>query len=120
MQAFRQVYTLRSQAFSHGRRLFHANPRLLINVGDAIPDVEVQEGSPGNKLSIAKELNKGKALIIGVPGAFSPGCTASHLPGYIKNASKLPPTFVVSVNDVFVMKVHSFAIEKKNIPWTNS
>ncbi|KAF8424062.1 Redoxin-domain-containing protein [Tirmania nivea] len=104
MQAFRQVFILRSQAFSHGRRLFHANPRLLINVGDAIPDVEVQEGSPGNKLSIAKELPKGKALIIGVPGAFSPGCSAFHIPGYLKNAAKLPPTYVVSVNDSFVTK----------------
>lgn len=114
MQVFRQAFTPRScQAFSHCRRLFHANPRLLINVGDAIPDVEVQEGSPGNKLSIAKELKKGKALIIGVPGAFSPGCSASHIPGYIKSASKLPPTYVVSVNDSFVMKVQSIIIQPK-------
>ncbi|RPB29455.1 AhpC/TSA family protein [Terfezia boudieri ATCC MYA-4762] len=107
MQALRQALTLRSRAFSYGRRLFHANPRLLINVGDAIPDVEVQEGSPGNKLSIAKELPKGKALIIGVPGAFSPGCSAIHIPGYIKHAAKLPPTYVVTVNDSFVTKAWS-------------
>lgn len=110
MQAIRQASILRPQIFAHGRRLFHANARLLINVGDAIPDVEVQEGSPGNKLSLAKELKKGKAIVIGTPGAFSPGCSAHHIPGYIKNASKLPPTFVVCVNDAFVVKVnhHNF------------
>ncbi|KAI5793891.1 AhpC/TSA family protein [Peziza echinospora] len=85
-------------------RLFHSSPRPLIKVGDAIPDVEVQEGSPGNKLSIAKEL-KGKALIIGVPAAFSPGCTSTHIPGFIKHRSQLPESvYVVAVNDAFVMK----------------
>ena len=82
------------------------NSRLLINVGDAIPDIEVQEGTPGNKISIAKEL-KSKALIIGVPGAFSPACSEGHIAGFIENASKLPQTFIVGVNDAFVMKVCS-------------
>lgn len=51
-------------------RSFHASTPAFVKVGDAIPDVELMENSPGNKVSIAKEL-KGKALIIGVPAAFS-------------------------------------------------
>ena len=42
----------------------------MVKVGDSIPSVELVEGSPGNKVNLAKEL-KGKALIIGVPAAFS-------------------------------------------------
>ncbi|KAL1629412.1 hypothetical protein SLS54_001161 [Diplodia seriata] len=41
---------------------FHASARAHVRVGDAVPDVELMEASPGNKLSIAKQL-KGKGLI---------------------------------------------------------
>ncbi|KAF2649400.1 AhpC/TSA family protein [Lophiostoma macrostomum CBS 122681] len=76
-----------------------------VAVGDRIPNVELMEGSPGNKVNIAKEL-EGKGLVIGVPAAFSPSCSENHIPGYI-NSSKLKDAgkvFVVSVNDAFVMK----------------
>lgn len=52
------------------RASFHASVPAFVKAGDAIPDVELHESSPGNKVSIAKEL-KGKGLIIGVPAAFS-------------------------------------------------
>ncbi|KAF2670724.1 Redoxin [Microthyrium microscopicum] len=87
-------------------RAFHATPRAFVKVGDAIPDVELMEGSPGNKVNLAKELKSGKGVIIGVPAAFSPACSESHVPGYI-NSAKLKDAgkvFVVSVNDAFVMK----------------
>ncbi|KAF8461118.1 thioredoxin peroxidase/alkyl hydroperoxide reductase [Kalaharituber pfeilii] len=111
MQAFRLANFLRTvRPASTLRRSFHSSPSFFINVGDAIPDVEVQEGSPGNKLSIANEI-KGKGLIIGVPAAFSPACSGSHIPGYIKHKSKLPQSvFVVSVNDAFVMKAWAESI----------
>lgn len=51
-------------------RGFHASSPINVKVGDAVPDVELMENSPGNKVSLAKEL-KGKGLIIGVPAAFS-------------------------------------------------
>lgn len=51
-------------------RPFHVSALLRVAVGDKIPDVELVESSPGNKVSIAKEL-QGKGLIIGVPAAFS-------------------------------------------------
>ncbi|KAF2012278.1 hypothetical protein BU24DRAFT_426138 [Aaosphaeria arxii CBS 175.79] len=44
---------------------FHSSPRAFVQVGDKIPSVELQEGSPGNKVNIANEL-KGKGLIIGM------------------------------------------------------
>ena len=51
-------------------RSFHASSSIMVKVGDSIPDIELMEDSPGNKVSIPKVL-KGKGLIIGVPAAFS-------------------------------------------------
>lgn len=82
---------------------FHSSAARFVQVGDKIPNVELAEGSPGTKVNIASEL-KGKGLVIGVPAAFSPACSESHIPGYI-NSSKLKDAgnvFVVSVNDAFV------------------
>jgi len=71
------------------------------------------ENSPGTKLSLAKLLKEGKGVIVGVPAAFSPGCSESHIPGYI-NSPKLKDAgsvFVVSVNDAFVMKAWGQALD---------
>lgn len=68
-------------------------------------DTKLMEASPGNTVSIAQELqNADKGLIIGVPAAFSPACSATHIPGYIKHSAlkNAGKTFVVSVNDAFV------------------
>ncbi|CAD0055793.1 unnamed protein product [Aureobasidium pullulans] len=69
------------------------------------------------KVSIPKLL-KGKGLIIGVPAAFSPSCSESHIPGYInyKNLKDAGDVFVVSVNDPFVMKAwaHDLDADKKS------
>jgi hypothetical protein len=43
----------------------------MVKAGDSIPAVELVEKSPGNKVSLAKELASGKGLIVGVPAAFS-------------------------------------------------
>jgi 2-Cys peroxiredoxin 5 len=51
-------------------RLFHSSARASVNIGDDLPDVELVEKSPGNKVNLRQEI-KGKALIIGVPAAFS-------------------------------------------------
>ena len=87
------------------RRQLHATPRAFVKVGDRIPDLDVLvEDSPGNKVNLGKELDKTSGIIIGVPAAFSPACSATHVPGYVnhpklKNAGSV---FVVSVNDPFV------------------
>jgi 2-Cys peroxiredoxin 5 len=55
-------------------RAFHSSSRAFIKVGDKIPNLEVLvEGSPANKVNL-REAAKGKALIIGVPAAFSKFC----------------------------------------------
>jgi peroxiredoxin 5 len=103
-------------------RAFHASPAVLVKVGDKIPDVELMEGSPGNKVSIAQDL-KGKGLIIGVPAAFSPACSETHIPGYInfKGLKDAGQVYVVSVNDPFVMKAWAASLDaegKSGVSWT--
>lgn len=52
-------------------RSFHCSSRDLIKVGDKLPQLNVLvENSPGNKVDVS-ELSSGKALLIGVPAAFS-------------------------------------------------
>ena len=51
-------------------RAFHATRPAFVSVGDRIPDLELVEDSPGNKVNLSKELTSGKGLIIGVPAAF--------------------------------------------------
>lgn len=94
---------------SASARLFHSSRASFLAVGDSVPSVEVQEGSPGNTVNLAQETANGKYVIVGVPGAFSPACSASHAPGYIKlidqlGAKGVKEVFIVSVNDAFVMK----------------
>lgn len=69
-------------------RSFQSSARAFVKVGDAIPDVELMEDSPGNKVKIAQELKSGKGLIIGVPAAFSKACSCqmpSSVILYIRN-----------------------------------
>ena len=52
-------------------RAFHATSPALVSVSDRIPDLDLVEDSPGNKVNLSKELAQGKGVIIGVPAAFS-------------------------------------------------
>jgi len=53
-------------------RSFSSTTRALIEVGDRLPQLDVLvENSPGNKVNLSEQVTKGKALIIGVPAAFS-------------------------------------------------
>ncbi|XP_015424467.1 PREDICTED: peroxiredoxin-5, mitochondrial [Myotis davidii] len=78
-----------------------------IQVGDAIPSVEVFEGQPGNKVNLAELFKGKKGVLFGVPGAFTPGCSKTHLPGFVEQAGALKAkgaqvVACLSVNDVFV------------------
>ncbi|KAH8595250.1 Redoxin [Bisporella sp. PMI_857] len=107
------TFALRRSLFACSTRSFHTSNRAFIKVGDKLPNLNVLvENSPGNKVDLS-EFTKGKALIIGVPAAFSPSCSESHIPGYIKH-KKLKDAgnvFVVAVNDPFVTKAWGASLD---------
>ncbi|KAL2828991.1 Redoxin [Aspergillus cavernicola] len=112
MFAARRLTTSIPRALSQ-RALFHNTAPAFVQKGDSIPDLEVLvENSPGNKLNLAKEL-KGKGVIIGVPAAFSPACSSSHIPGFIKHPKlkEAGQVFVVAVNDPFVTKAWGVSLD---------
>ncbi|QDS73990.1 hypothetical protein FKW77_008608 [Venturia effusa] len=78
----------------------------MVKAGDSIPNIALTENAPDSKVDLQKELASGKGLIIGVPAAFSPTCSDSHIPDYISHAKlkDAGKVFVISVNDAFVMK----------------
>ncbi len=84
---------------------------MTIAVGDKIPSVKVTvTGADGPEEADTTDIvGKGKVALFSVPGAFTPTCSAKHLPGFVKNADALRKKGVdkivcMSVNDAFVMK----------------
>lgn len=80
----------------------------MVKVGDSVPNVDLFEGAPDKKVNLADACKSGKFVVFGVPGAFTPGCSKTHLPGYIEQADGLKAKgvkeiFCVAVNDPFVM-----------------
>eukprot|EP00095_Tigriopus_kingsejongensis_P006605 snap_masked-scaffold634_size121673-processed-gene-0.6 protein:Tk06605 transcript:snap_masked-scaffold634_size121673-processed-gene-0.6-mRNA-1 annotation:"peroxiredoxin- mitochondrial isoform x2" len=78
----------------------------LFEVGDSIPSVDLFEGAPDKKVNIADLTKSGKTIIFGVPGAFTPGCSKTHLPGFVAKAEELKgkgfkEIICVAVNDPF-------------------
>lgn len=83
---------------------------MTIQVGDKVPSVDLAVmGESGPEGISTDDLFKGKTVIVfGVPGAFTPTCSAKHLPGFVQHADALKQKGVdsiacVSVNDAFVM-----------------
>ena len=83
---------------------------MAIQVGDTIPDVPLTIAtSDGPQLTTSGEYFKGKRVaLFAVPGAFTPTCSARHLPSYVDKAGEIKARGVdeiacVSVNDPFVM-----------------
>ncbi len=84
---------------------------MTIKVGDQIPQAAFTTFGPdGPKPITTDEVFKGKTVaLFAVPGAFTPTCSARHLPSFKDHAAELKAKGVdtiacVSVNDVFVMK----------------
>ena len=83
---------------------------MSIQVGDSIPAVTLKVmGEKGPQDISTDDIFKGKKVVLfAVPGAFTPGCTLTHLPGYVVNADKIKAKGVdtiacMAVNDAFVM-----------------
>lgn len=81
-----------------------------IKPGEKVPSVTLAHMTPdGPKPITTDELFKGKKVVLfALPGAFTPTCSASHLPGFVVNADKIKAKGVdevvcLSVNDAFVM-----------------
>jgi hypothetical protein len=96
--------SLRTTRPCRGDRGFRSTSRLDVKAGDQIPGLAaLAEGSPGNKVNLAEELGRMKGIVIGVPGAFSGACSATHVPSYIQHPKikEAGQVFVVAVNDAF-------------------
>lgn len=90
---------------------------MTIKIGDHLPEGKLAEFietetagcTLGPNTFNVSDLTKGKTIaIFGLPGAFTPTCSAQHVPGYIKYAKELHAKGVdeiwcISVNDAFVM-----------------
>lgn len=83
---------------------------MTIKAGDKVPSVKLKTMTKdGIKDLTTDDIFKGKKVaIFGLPGAFTPTCSAKHLPGFVTNHDALKAKGVdtvacVSVNDAFVM-----------------
>jgi len=90
---------------------------MAIKEGDRLPDgtltelIETErEGCTigPNAFNVTEQAKGKKIVIFGVPGAFTPTCSAKHLPGYVQNQGQLAARGVdevwcLAVNDAFVM-----------------
>ena len=83
---------------------------MAVSVGDQIPNVTIKTmGANGHEDLNTGEFFAGKKVVLfAVPGAFTPTCSAAHLPGFVANADKILAKGVdaivcLSVNDAFVM-----------------
>jgi len=83
---------------------------MTITAGDKIPTCTLKTmGEKGPTDISTDDIFAGKkVLMFAVPGAFTPGCSVTHLPGYVVNADNIKAKGVdtiacISVNDAFVM-----------------
>jgi len=83
---------------------------MTIKVGDTIPSMKLMVSGPeGPKEVSTDDLFKGKKVVLfAVPGAFTPTCSAKHLPGFVQNADAIlakgaDAIVCMAVNDPFVM-----------------
>jgi peroxiredoxin len=87
---------------------------MTISVGDRLPSTTLIKATPNGPEQVGSdEYFKGrKVALFSVPGAFTPTCSAKHLPGYLEKAEDLKAKGVdeiacTSVNDAFVMDAWS-------------
>ena len=90
----------------------------MIKVGDKLPDGKLMESTefdsstqcamPPKEVNVAEAAKGKKIAIFGLPGAYTPTCSAKHVPGYLQNLDQLKKKGVnevwcVATNDAFVM-----------------
>ncbi|MEX3948011.1 peroxiredoxin [Paraburkholderia sp. EG287B] len=89
----------------------------MIKQGETLPEATlfefVEDAREGctlgpNSFDVQKEAAGKRVVIFGLPGAFTPTCSAKHVPGYVEHydalrAAGVDEVWCVSVNDAFVM-----------------
>ncbi len=84
---------------------------MTVQPGDALPSLTLAEATPDGPKELATDaLFRGRTVVLfGVPGAFTPTCSARHLPGFVDNAAAFAAKGVdtlacLAVNDAFVLQ----------------
>ncbi|HKA90974.1 MAG TPA: peroxiredoxin [Haliangiales bacterium] len=88
----------------------------MIKIGDSLPDATLSETTefgeacplPPKKVSVAASTKGKRVVIFGLPGAYTPTCSAQHVPGYVRHLDDLrgkgiDEVWCVAVNDGYVM-----------------
>lgn len=83
---------------------------MTIKVGDKLPSATLMQMKDGTPQPVKTDdfFSGKKVAVFGLPGAFTPTCSAKHLPGFVQHADELKAKGIdaiacVSVNDAFVM-----------------
>ncbi len=89
---------------------------MTIEIGQKIPDATLSESTefgeacplPPTNVSVAAAVKGKRIVVFGLPGAYTPTCSAKHVPGYLESlvqlkAKKVDEVWCISVNDGFVM-----------------
>lgn len=95
---------------------------MTIEVGSRIPEASLaimSENGP-QPVSTSEFFAGKKVVLFSVPGAFTPTCSAKHLPGFVEHADEIHGKGVdtiacISVNDVFVMDAWGKSADANNI-----
>ena len=76
---------------------------MTIQVGDKVPSVNFKTMADGGPKEVSSDEVFGgkKVVFFAVPGAFTPGCSLTHLPGFVVNG--VDEIVCMAVNDAFVM-----------------
>lgn len=95
---------------------------MAISPGDSIPSVSLfTNGEKGPEPITTTDFFKGrKVVLFGVPGAFTPGCSNAHMPGFVVSGDKLKEKGVdaiacMAVNDAFVLAAWQQSQNAENI-----
>lgn len=95
---------------------------MTIKTGDRIPDVTLMRAtSDGPQPQSSAEFFAGRRVaIFSVPGAFTPTCSARHLPGFVEKAADLKAKGIdeiaaTAVNDAFVMRAWAKSADADDI-----
>jgi len=108
-----RALSIRSPRLAQSTRQFAASTTQAVQKGDKLPaQIELNTlAEDGNKIkTTVGDVVKGKKIVlVGVPGAFTPVCSSSHIPGFISSAKQFAEKGVdyigvLATNDIFVMR----------------